>query len=101
MDIRNKVIVVTGAANGIGRALSRRFAQGGARAVVLADLDIDAATRVADEIGGKAIRTDVSVESDLASLVGGVLAAFGQIDLFCSNAGIALDGGPEAPDESW
>jgi len=66
MQIIGKTIVVTGGANGIGRALCRRFATEGARAVVVADLDGAAAKRVADEIGGVAIETDVARESDVA-----------------------------------
>jgi len=66
MQIIGKTIVVTGGANGIGRALCRRFAAEGARAVVVADLDGAAAKRVADEIGGVAIETDVARESDVA-----------------------------------
>ena len=66
MQLTNKIIVVTGGAHGIGRALCRRFAAEGARAVVVADLDGATATRVADEIGGVAIETDVARESDVA-----------------------------------
>ena len=66
MQIIGKTIVVMGGANGIGRALCRRFATEGARAVVVADLDGAAAKRVADEIGGVAIETDVARESDVA-----------------------------------
>src|SRR3989454_5458799 len=93
MKIQDKVVVVTGGANGIGRALCRRFAAEGARAVVVADLDGAAAKRVADEIGGVAIETDVARESDVARLVMQVSSDLGGSDLFCSNAGIATTGG--------
>jgi NAD(P)-dependent dehydrogenase (short-subunit alcohol dehydrogenase family) len=69
MELKNKVAVVTGGANGIGRALCRKFAAEGARGVVVADLDADGARNVAAEIGGLVVPTDVSVEADLFNLV--------------------------------
>ncbi|MGH7904688.1 MAG: SDR family NAD(P)-dependent oxidoreductase, partial [Candidatus Dormibacteraceae bacterium] len=86
---------------GIGGALCRRFAAGGARAVVVADLDLAAAEAVAAEIGGTAVAADVSDERQVAALVEASLAAHGQIDVYCSNAGVAFGGGPEAPDQAW
>src|SRR5581483_12515444 len=56
---------------------------------------------VALEIGGLAVVMDVSREADLVHLVDQTTAAYGSVDLFCSNAGIAIEGGPEAPDEEW
>lgn len=101
METTDKVVVITGGGRGIGRALARRFATGGARAVVVADVDGAAAQAVADEIGGTAVRCDVSRESDVRHLVEGAQAAHGHIDIFCSNAGIAVGGGPEAADGDW
>ena len=101
MIIRDKVIVVTGGANGIGAALCRRFASEGAKAVVVADIDGEAARRVATEIGGAALRTDVTSEIDVQHLVAYARAQYGDIDLFCSNAGIAIDGGEETNDADW
>ncbi len=101
MQLRDKVVVVTGGANGIGRALCRSFAAEGARAVVVADLDGSEAQKVAREIGGLAIPTDVSVEGDLVSLANRVAQVYGPIDLFCSNAGIALEGGIEVSNSDW
>ena len=101
MDAAGRVIVVTGGAKGIGRALASRFATAGAEAVIVADLDIDGASSVAREIGATAIRCDVSRESDVKQLVHRVEADHGRIDIFCSNAGIAVGGGPEAPNEEW
>lgn len=87
---------------GIGRALCLRFAAEGARAVVVADREIEKAEAVAAEIGGLAVKTDVSVEADIVNLVEQATAKFGQIDLFCSNAGITgLPGGVEVPNEAW
>src|SRR4051812_40772998 len=101
MQVREKVIVVTGGAHGIGQAMCRRFAREGAKAVVVADRDAAAATQVAKEIGGLAVPTDVSNEAEVKRLAERAVQAFGQIDLFCCNAGIAVDGGIEAPDEEW
>ena len=101
MQITNKVVVVTGGANGIGRALAKRFAADGARAIVIADLDQTAAAAVAAQIGGIAIQTDVACEPDLVRLVRQTEDQFGGIDLFCSNAGIIIEGGVEVSDPEW
>lgn len=100
MELKDKVAVVTGGATGIGRALCRRFAQEGAQ-VVVADMDEQGATEVAESINGLAVKCDVSREADVQQLVASATERFGRIDLFCSNAGIGLDGGPEASDEGW
>jgi len=101
MDLKDKVIVVTGGAHGIGQSLCRRFASEGARAVVVADQDHDGAQDVARAIGGLAVTIDVGVEADLVRLVETAISAFGPIDLFCSNAGIISMGGIDAPDADW
>src|SRR5437588_10585302 len=88
MKIQDKVVVVTGGASGIGQALCRRFAAEGARGIVVADIDEGGAARVAEMIGGIAVKTDVSVEADIIRLVAQATERYGQIDLFCSNAGI-------------
>ena len=101
MRVPGKVIVVTGGGNGIGRALCRRFAAEGAKAVVVADLNAGSAKQVADEIGGTAITADVSREADVVSLVMQTMARHGGIDLFCANAGIAVNGDEHTPDAEW
>ena len=101
MEIADRVVVVTGGARGIGRALARRFAASGAQAVTVVDADGEGASTVAREIGGKAIRCDVSKEDEVADMVNEVNAANGRIDIFCSNAGIAVGGGPEASTADW
>jgi len=101
VTLKDKVVVVTGGADGIGRALCRRFAAEGAAAVVVADINAVGAEAVAAEIGGWAVTTDVARESDIVHLVKAVIERHGAIDLFCSNAGIIIEGGVETPDEEW
>lgn len=101
MEVRGRVVVVTGGANGIGRAIARRMAAAGAESVIVADVDASGASAVAGEIGGAAVPCDVSREPDVKMLVDRVEADHGRIDIFCSNAGIAVGGGPEAPTEQW
>jgi len=101
MEMKGKVIVVTGGASGIGAALSRRFAREGAAAVVVADLNLDAAQAVARDIDGLAVRCDVSKESDVQALIAQATERFGRVDVLCSNAGIALGGGVEASNADW
>ena len=106
MQIKDKVVVVTGAASGIGAALCRRFHREEARAVVAADLDDDGARQVAAEIGGLGLQTDVAVESDIVRLVQATEKQCGPIDLFCSNAGVAYRDEPEGTaascsNENW
>lgn len=119
MELAGKVVVVTGAASGIGRAMARRFAVEGARAVVVADRDADGAQRVADEINAGdgnagdgntgdgntalAVTTDVADEASVLPLVERTHDHVGgaPIDLFCSNAGIATGAGVDTPDDDW
>lgn len=101
MQIKDRIVVVTGAASGIGRALAQRFAGDGARHVVCADLDFAGAQAVAAEIGGTAVHTNVAVEDDIRRLIETVERDQGPIDLFCSNAGIGIGGGAEVSNEGW
>ncbi len=102
MRVRDKVVVVTGAASGIGRALARVFAgPEGARHVVCADIDGAGAEAVATEVGGSAQAVDVGSEADIVRLIETAESEHGPIDLFCSNAGIAEGKGIDEPDEMW
>jgi NAD(P)-dependent dehydrogenase (short-subunit alcohol dehydrogenase family) len=104
MQIQGKVVVVTGGSNGIGRALCHKFAEAGAKAVVIADIDRQAGARVAGELNGATgefVQCNVANEQEVRQLVESVTAKHGQIDIFCSNAGVGTAGGPEAPDKEW
>jgi NAD(P)-dependent dehydrogenase (short-subunit alcohol dehydrogenase family) len=101
MLVKDRIVVVTGAASGIGRALAQRFAAEGAKLVVCSDRNGDGVRAVAKEVGGIAFETDVSKEADILHMIEAVEAEQGPIDLFCSNAGIGIGGGAEAPDEAW
>jgi NAD(P)-dependent dehydrogenase (short-subunit alcohol dehydrogenase family) len=101
MNLTERVVVVTGGASGIGRALARRFADEGARGVVVAALDGAGAQAVAQEIGGLGVGCDVSDQSQVAELVARAREAFGPIDLFCANAGVAIGADEASPDAEW
>lgn len=101
MHIKDKVAVVTGGASGIGRAMAARFLAEGARAVVIADLNKQDLNQVAEEIGAHAVKTDVANEAEVQNLVSTAEREYGQIDLLCNNAGIAIGGGPEVDNEDW
>ncbi|CAL75328.1 putative short-chain dehydrogenase/reductase [Bradyrhizobium sp. ORS 278] len=88
MQVTGKIVVVTGGARGIGKALCEAFARDGAAKVIVADLDEAGAKAVADSIGGASFRCDVSQEADIKHLIEETERQFGPIALFCSNAGI-------------
>jgi len=100
MDVKDKVVVVTGGAQGIGLGLCTRFAHEGAH-VVLSDLSQEKCERAAAPIGAFAVAADVGREEDVARLVAATVERFGRIDLFVSNAGIAVDGGIDTSNEGW
>jgi NAD(P)-dependent dehydrogenase (short-subunit alcohol dehydrogenase family) len=106
VHLRDKVVVITGAAGGIGAALATRFAAEGPTGIVVSDVDGENAERTAaavNDSGGKAVavRTDVTDAAQVADLVAGAESAFGPVDLFCSNAGIAAGMGLDAPADVW
>ena len=101
MELKDKIVVVTGGASGIGREMCRRFTREGARKVVVADLNGDGAQAVADEIGSVGHAVDVSSEQDLINLINDTENQFGPIDLFCSNAGIGVGKDIFEPDDVW
>lgn len=104
MQIQDKVIVVTGGANGIGQAMCRRFIREGARFVAVADVDEANGLKMLQEIEqgrGAFFACDVSDENQVKLLADKVSSVSGQIDIFCSNAGIGAAGGPEASNRDW
>src|SRR4051812_21781866 len=103
MDLNGKIAVVTGGASGIGRALALRFADEGAKGVVVADLDAPGAEAVAGEIGAQAIAVpcDVADPDQVHALVARAEEAFGPVDLFCANAGVAIGLGLEESADVW
>jgi NAD(P)-dependent dehydrogenase (short-subunit alcohol dehydrogenase family) len=106
MKVAGKVVVVTGGASGIGKALAERFSREGAEGVVVADLNGEGAHQVAKAIGGVGLQADVTRQADIAAVVKEAESRFGRIDLFCSNAGVSvrdadLDNAASAADEGW
>jgi NAD(P)-dependent dehydrogenase (short-subunit alcohol dehydrogenase family) len=106
MNIEGKVVVITGGASGIGKAMAEKFAAQGAAGIVLGDLNEAGARAVAEPIGAVALRADVTREADVQALAGAAKDRFGRIDLFCSNAGVSvrdadLNNAASTPDEGW
>lgn len=103
MELTDRCVVVTGGASGIGAALARRFFDDGARGVVVADLQEEAAAAVAADFGdrGLAVPCDVSVDVQVNGLIDAAEERFGPVDVFCANAGIGTGQGIEAPDDVW
>lgn len=103
VEVKDRVIVVTGAGSGIGRALAQRFVSAGAKSVACADINRDGAEQTAASLGDKAIAyaTDVSDEAAIVELVQQVEKNQGAISVFCSNAGIAVAGNENTPNSGW
>ncbi len=106
MNVKDKVVIVTGAASGIGKALAERFHKEGARALIVADLNGAGTEAVAKSVAGVAIPADVTKEADVQKIVRTAEEKFGRIDLFCSNAGIGgadpdIDNPGSPTNERW
>ena len=107
MQVTGKIVVVTGGANGIGRALCETFHRAGAAKVVVADLDLAGAKAVASSIDGVAFKCDVAQEKDIVHVIEETERQSGPIALFCSNAGIGggfdplADNAGGTSDEPW
>src|SRR4051794_41783581 len=95
MEMAGKVVVVTGGAGGIGRALAVRMAQEGAKGVAVADLDAAGAERVAGEVGGLGIGADGAGDAQGARAIARGGQTHGPGDAFCAHAGGAA--GAAAP----
>jgi len=106
MDIRGKVVAITGAGSGIGCALAEVFAREGSAHIAIADLNQTGAEETARMVGGTPYTIDVTREADIVRLVRETEAKAGPIDLFVSNAGIVIadpefDNAASAPDDAW
>ena len=103
MEIAGRHVVVTGGAGGIGSALARRMHEEGARAVVVADREIEPARAIALQIGGLAVELDAGREESVKAAIATATERSGEIDIFISNAGVPGEGGgpQETSDESW
>ena len=107
MQLVGKTVIVTGGGSGIGRALCEAFQLARAKNIVVADVDLQAAERVAAKVGGVAFRCDVAKEADVRSLIERTESDSEPIDLYCSNAGVALgfaprvDNAAAGPNELW
>ncbi len=101
MHLKDKVIVITGAAKGIGRALALRFAQEHPRKIVVADIDLPGVEETARLCGGRAFRANIQNKPENLELVENTEQSFGPIDLFCANAGIYLSGAFDTSEDDW
>ncbi len=104
MHPKDKHIIVTGGAHGIGKGLCRRFAAEGAARIAVVDVDKAAADEVASEIGAKSWAVDISDPKAFADTLDAIHSDMGHVDLFCSNAGVGYPDGAHvaaASDELW
>jgi NAD(P)-dependent dehydrogenase (short-subunit alcohol dehydrogenase family) len=99
-SVADKRVVVTGAGHGIGRAIAIRMAADGAR-VVVNDLDGEAATAVAKQIGGQPVPGDAATEAGVAALVGAARRHLGGIDIYFANAGVDQGRGLDSASQDW
>ena len=103
LEFQDKIVILTGAAGGIGAALAREFAERGAR-LALCDLNAAALEALSGELGALHMVCDVTVESHIQALVAEVEARLGPVDIFFSNAGFSSgepDHAASAPDRIW
>lgn len=102
MKLKDKIVLVTGGANGIGEGLAKRFHTEGAEKVYVADIDLENAEKVAELVGGKAFRLDVSNEENCKTVIEEILKESGRIDFIASNAGIGgEEGSLEVSNDVW
>jgi NAD(P)-dependent dehydrogenase (short-subunit alcohol dehydrogenase family) len=101
MEIKDRVAIITGGGGGIGSATARKWIAEGARAVVVADYDEEAASSVAGELGCVGVGLDVTDEAAIGQLIEETESTLGPVDIFFSNAGAGAQGGVEASNEAW
>ena len=103
MRLKDKVAVVTGAGQGMGRAIARLFAQEGATVVAI-DLNLDAAQQSLEGLGGASVARNVNVAESaaVAAAFDEIVATFGRVDVLVNNAGIgSVDAFADIADETW
>ena len=88
MQIKDRRVVVTGAASGIGKALCEAFKNADAKSVVCVDMNIEGASETANDVDGLAIQANVGKEEDIINVIKESNDYSGGVDIFCSNAGI-------------
>jgi len=102
MDLLDKTAIITGGSGGIGKAMARAFLSEGAKGIVLADLDKGALDAAAAELGCDSMVCNVTDQQQINELASFTKEKYGQIDLFCSNAGAGGEGLlTDAADEVW
>ena len=101
MEVKDKIIVITGGGSGIGRALAVRFHAEGAKKIVAVDINLSNAEDTAQMVHGVAMMADVSVEADIQRVIEDTESTLGPIDLFCSNAGVGMGENIDSPNEEW
>jgi len=101
MQIKDKIVVVTGAGSGIGKALVKKFIAEGANTVVAVDINFDTASKTAQELGCVAMSADVAKEDDVRRIIEDTESTIGPIDLFCSNAGVAAGASEQSINVEW
>lgn len=101
MELQDKIVVITGAGSGIGRALAIRFHAEGAKKIVAVDINLSNAQDTANMVNGIAMKADVAEENDIAQVIEETEAKVGAIDLFCSNAGVGLGESIDSPNSEW
>lgn len=101
MELQDKIVVITGAGSGIGRALAIRFHAEGAKKIVAVDINLSNAQDTAAMVDGVAMMADVAKEDDIAHVIEETEAKVGAIDLFCSNAGVGIGESIDSPNSEW